>query len=603
MRKLYIVESLREAIAEEMRRDDRVFCIGEGIGTEGGFGGAFTVTLDLWKEFGHERILDTPISEIGLIGVAVGAAVMGMRPIADFQYADFIFCAMDQVVNQAAKLRYMSGGKLKVPLVLRAPVGATTRGAQHAQSVESFFIHVPGWKIVVPSTAYDAKGLLKSAVRDDNPVLIFEHKLLYGSKFHSMKQSRGQQGIGISAAGMYGVLTTGRPVSIVSRIHPKKPAYFCDLQINTKLNRPDLLREEEKDWDAPHGTEVAIELAGKYQRGKQSIDEYLRQTAIANPHVQMEYRAPDGQSSTFARVSQDLPPSTREIKPHPHGIELGLMQSMLKETKSRWLCGFLQAEFSRVSARVAEEICRNAGLKPEQGPHRLTREDVEKLMQGIGKTKIMNPPTDCVAPIGEEQLVKGLQAVVPADFYASATRPPAVYRGNPFIIEAALAWGGANGANGANGAAAAAAPPEGGPETGEAPARLLRLANRVPLLHQQGACCAYQATVEANWRNYALTQPRGGLPVGPNPKPRAPRPRLPRLRGSSRRPRPGCSTSGSRRNGPVGCSPPSSPGTPRSLPLRRTPAETRPPPSSPKFRIRLSLAPSIFNLIKSRFRI
>ncbi len=182
MAQMSIAEALRQAIREEMRRDPRVFCIGEDIGISGGFGGAFTVTLGLSDEFGHERILDTPISEEGLVGVAVGAAMAGLRPIADVQYGDFLFCTMDQLANQAAKMTYMSGGTVKVPMVMRAPVGATSRGAQHAQSLEAFFTHVPGLKVVAPSTAYDAKGLLKSAVRDDNPVLVFEHKLLYGSK-------------------------------------------------------------------------------------------------------------------------------------------------------------------------------------------------------------------------------------------------------------------------------------------------------------------------------------------------------------------------------------------------------------------------------------
>jgi pyruvate/2-oxoglutarate/acetoin dehydrogenase E1 component len=182
MATLSIAEALRQAIREEMARDSRVFCIGEDIGIPGGFGGAFTVTLGLSEEFGHERILDTPISEEGLTGVAIGAAMAGLRPIADVQYGDFLFNAMDQIANQAAKLTYMSGGTLKVPLVMRVPVGATRRGAQHAQSLEAFFTHIPGLKVVAPATAYDAKGLLKSAVRDDNPVLVFEHKLLYGSK-------------------------------------------------------------------------------------------------------------------------------------------------------------------------------------------------------------------------------------------------------------------------------------------------------------------------------------------------------------------------------------------------------------------------------------
>ena len=182
MAMMTIAEALREGIREEMERDSRVFCLGEDIGITGGFGGAFTVTLGLSDQFGHERILDTPISETGIAGVAIGAAMAGLRPIADVQYGDFLFCMMDQLANQAAKMTYMSGGTVCVPMVMRAPVGSTRRGTQHAQSLEAFFTHVPGLKIVAPSTAYDAKGLLKAAVRDDNPVIIFEHKLLYGSK-------------------------------------------------------------------------------------------------------------------------------------------------------------------------------------------------------------------------------------------------------------------------------------------------------------------------------------------------------------------------------------------------------------------------------------
>ncbi|MDR3633184.1 MAG: alpha-ketoacid dehydrogenase subunit beta [Isosphaeraceae bacterium] len=181
MRRLSIAEALREGIAEEMRRDPNVFCLGEDIAVPGGWGGAFTVTLGLEKEF-PDRMLNTPIAELGFFGAAVGAAIMGMRPIADVQYGDFLFLAMDQIVNNAAKLRYMSGGTIKVPLVMRAPIGATGRGSQHAQSMERYFTGVPGLKVVAVSNAYDAKGILKAAVRDDNPVLMFEHKLLYGSK-------------------------------------------------------------------------------------------------------------------------------------------------------------------------------------------------------------------------------------------------------------------------------------------------------------------------------------------------------------------------------------------------------------------------------------
>jgi pyruvate/2-oxoglutarate/acetoin dehydrogenase E1 component len=223
-RKLTIVEALREALREEMRRDERVILLGEDIGVEGGFGGAFTVTLGLEKEFGHDRVIDTPISEAAIAGVAAGAAMGGLLPVADVQYGDFLFLAMDQLANQAAKLRYMSGGKLTVPMVFRAPVGATTRGAQHGQSLEAFFIHVPGLKVVCPSNPYDAKGLLKSAIRDPNPVIFFEHKLLYGSK-GSRKEAGGMELLGfvpdeeyLVPIGEAKLVREGRDVTIVANL-------------------------------------------------------------------------------------------------------------------------------------------------------------------------------------------------------------------------------------------------------------------------------------------------------------------------------------------------------------------------------------------------
>jgi acetoin:2,6-dichlorophenolindophenol oxidoreductase subunit beta len=223
-RKVSIAEALREALQEEMRRDERVILLGEDIGIKGGFGGAFTVTLGLSDEFGSHRVLDTPISEAGFTGIAIGAALGGLRPVADVQYGDFLFLAMDQLANHAAKLRYMSGGKLRVPMVMRAPVGATTRGAQHAQSLESYFMHVPGLKVACPSNPYDAKGLLKTAIRMDDPVVFFEHKLLYGSK-GSRKESGGLEVFGTVPAEEYLLpfgqakrVRQGRDVTIVANL-------------------------------------------------------------------------------------------------------------------------------------------------------------------------------------------------------------------------------------------------------------------------------------------------------------------------------------------------------------------------------------------------
>ena len=181
-RELTIREAIAEALSEEMERDENVILIGEDIDIANGFGGPFGVTMGFAEKFGEERVLNTPISEALIAGCATGAAISGLRPVAEVQYADFLFCAADQIINQMAKLRYMSGGQVALPLVMRAPVGATGRGAQHAQSPEAFFINVPGLKIVAPSSSYDAKGLLKAAIRDNDPVLFFEHKLLYGTK-------------------------------------------------------------------------------------------------------------------------------------------------------------------------------------------------------------------------------------------------------------------------------------------------------------------------------------------------------------------------------------------------------------------------------------
>ena len=305
---------------------------------------------------------------------------------------------------------------------------------------------------ILPEVIIEVKDLGRDrfliVVQDNGPGIVKKQipnifgKLLYGSKFHRLKMSRGQQGIGISAAGMYGMLTTGKPVEIISRTHQSKPAHHFRLQIDTKKNKPEVISDQETEWEAEHGTRVSIELEGKHTRGKQSVDEYLRQTAVANPHVRLIYREPGGETITYERSIDELPAHTQEIKPHPYGVELGVLQAMLKESRARNLTGFLQHEFSRVSNRIAEEICAHADLSPTMFVSRMSHADIEKLLEGIAKTKIMNPPTSCVAPIGEEQLIQGLQSVVPADFYASTTRPPAVYRGNPFIIEAALAYGG-----------------------------------------------------------------------------------------------------------------------------------------------------------------
>ena len=352
--------------------------------------------------------------------------------------------------------------------------------------------------IIAPGTEDDR---FQVTIEDNGPGILKKQipmifaKLLYGSKFHRLKMSRGQQGIGISAAGMYGQLTTGKPISITSKTSQNRPAHHYELEIDTKKNEPRIILDEAIDWPVERGTRVKIELEAKFQKGRQSVHEYLEQTAIANPHVSLEFVTPDGEKKTYKRVSKQLPAHTREIKPHPYGVELGVLIKMLHDTQARTLQSFLHSDFSRVSSRVARMICEKAKVSERSRPSRIARQEADNLYKAINQTKIMNPRTDCLSPIGEELILAGLKKQIEADLYTAVTRPPSVYRGNPFQIEAGLAYGGSLPAEGL--------------------ARVLRYANRVPLLYQQSACAMTRSVLNTAWRNYALQQSSGALPSGP----------------------------------------------------------------------------------------
>src|ERR671925_1399742 len=341
-------------------------------------------------------------------------------------------------------------------------------------------------------------------------------KLLYGSKFHRLRMSRGQQGIGISAAGMYAQLTTGKPVQIISRTGARVPAHYFEVQIDTKKNEPRILEKKEIDWENHRGTQVTLEIEGRYQKGRASVDEYLEQIAIANPHVKLVYQTPEGETKEYPRTIHDLPPQPREIKPHPYGIEFGMLLKMLHDTKSHSLSGFLSSEFSRVSSTLAQEICKAARVSPDSRPRNIHGAAAEALYKAIQSTKIMAPPSNCISPIGEKAILHGLYKQIKGDFYTAVTRPPAVYRGNPFIIEAGLAYG-----KGPEQSAGTSDHPSRPLAEGEQPdddnelASVIRYANRVPLLYQQSACATFKAVLDTTWRNYGVAQSRGALPAGP----------------------------------------------------------------------------------------
>jgi DNA topoisomerase-6 subunit B len=448
----------------------------------------------------------------------------------------------------------------------------------------------------------------KVGVQDNGPGIVKKQiplifgKLLYGSKFHRLRMSRGQQGIGISAAGMYGMLTTGKPVKIVSMTSPKKPAHYFEIQIDTRRNMPEIIngrgdgedipagekgqkyiadhgiewvlhyptpdQESHHHHDVRSGTRVTIELEGRYQRGRGSVDEYLEQTAIANPHVTIHYVDPDGGEATYSRSTTDLPPEPVEIKPHPYGIELGQLVTMLKDTSASSMAQFLMTSFSRVSSGVAQKICEAAKIGTRANPRKIGRQEADSLYKAIQETKISAPATDCISPIGESLILKGLHHQLPGEFFCAATRPPAVYRGNPFLIEVGLAYGGASSTqkvtldaltellgesdarslkqfllttfDGVGAAGADKILSQAKMGTRQSPSKLkkeeieqlfaamrnvnlsenqsmqvLRYANRVPLQFQPAACAITQSVIGANWRAYGLTQSRSQLPVGP----------------------------------------------------------------------------------------
>jgi DNA topoisomerase-6 subunit B len=450
-------------------------------------------------------------------------------------------------------------------------------------------------------------GRYRVSVQDNGPGIVKKQiplifgKLLYGSKFHRLRMSRGQQGIGISAAGMNGMLTTGKPVLIVSKISPRKPLHYFELQIDTKKNQPEIIngkgegidiqagekglqyiRDHRIAWESHYpiseqhpekeevasGTRVTIELAAIYKRGRGSVDEYLEQTAIANPHVTIHYKDPEGESRSYHRSTLELPAEAKEIKPHPYGVELGRLMTMLADDKGATLSGFMCESFSCVTPSVARKVCEAAKLSPRIRAVKVGQSEADRLYHAIQETKIRPPATDCIVPIGEQLLLKGLKQVVPGFFYAAETRPPGVYRGNPFIIEVALAYGGAPQSQkvsretldellgqsdvrslrkflidtfqGIGGESADRILEESKIPPRCSPAKLndkqraalhealhevsvsegqsmhvMRFANRVPLQFQAGACAITQAIINMNWRSYGISQSRGSLPTGP----------------------------------------------------------------------------------------
>lgn len=345
----------------------------------------------------------------------------------------------------------------------------------------------------------------KICIEDNGPGIIKSQiphvfaRLLYGSRFHSLKQSRGQQGIGISAVVLYAQLTTGKPTTVISKIGSGFPAHKYELLIDTKRNMPHIVNEEIIHLDKKSGTIVEFFIKGKYVKNrKQSVYGYLRNTAIVNPHAYIKFIEPDGNEIIFERVTNMLPKQPKEIKPHPYGIEIGTLMKMLKETNAKKLTGFLSKEFSSISGQKAKEIVKMAGLD-ENKPQKIGIDEAKKLIEAFKKIKFISPPTDCLSPIGKNLIKRGLRKEtmqLSPEFISTDMRSPSVFSGIPFIVETGIVYG--------------------GNLPKDSRVEILRFANKVPLLYQEGDCVITEAIKNIDWRRYGLEQKGGkGIPYGP----------------------------------------------------------------------------------------
>ena len=348
-------------------------------------------------------------------------------------------------------------------------------------------------------------GECRVIVEDNGPGIVKKQiphifgRLLYGSRFHAVIQSRGQQGIGISAVVLYGQLTTGKHAKIISKIEEYRPAVVAELAIDTNRNRAEVINQDITHWDKPTGTRIEVSIIADYKRGKRFVYDYLQSTSIVNPHAQIIFKEPDRSKHLFERTSDLLPKKCIEIKPHPYGVELGTLIKMAKNSKSRKISTFLKTEFSSMGERTTNVVCEKAQLDRNANPKEMTREQFLALHKAFKGVKIMAPSTECLSPIGETLIKRSLKhetKEISPEFIITASRPASVYSGNPFQVEVGLVYGGSL--------------------VKDKQVRLLRFANRVPLLYQQGDCVTTSAISSIDWRRYGLEQTSGkGIPTGP----------------------------------------------------------------------------------------